>query len=294
MPTVLIGHVTGMQPGSTFKTRLELARAGLHRPTMAGIAGTAKTGAESIVISGGYEDDKDSGDEVIYTGQGGNDLNSKRQIADQTMTRGNAALKKSCEAGLPVRVIRGAGGEPPYAPSVGYRYDGLYRVEDYWAKPGRSGFRIWQFELVRHEGKPSTQLEIGGLPTVPAPRTETMVQRIVRNTAASQRVKELYGNRCQICGIGVPTKDGGRYSEGAHVRPLGRPHDGPDNESNILCLCPNHHAQLALGGLVIEQRGIVLDAATGESIGKLTSAPSHHVQDAHLAYRLKMKPNEPN
>jgi len=27
-----------------------------------------------------------------------------------------------------------------------------------------------------------------------------------------------------------------------HLRPLGHPHDGPDNESNMLVWCPNHHA----------------------------------------------------
>jgi hypothetical protein len=33
----------------------------------------SQTGAESIVVSGGYEDDEDHGDTIIYTGHGGND-----------------------------------------------------------------------------------------------------------------------------------------------------------------------------------------------------------------------------
>lgn len=57
--------------GDTFKRRRTLARARVHRPTMAGICGTRASGAESIVVSGGYEDDEDYGDEIIYTGQGG-------------------------------------------------------------------------------------------------------------------------------------------------------------------------------------------------------------------------------
>lgn len=48
----------------------------------------------SIVMSGGYEDDVDNSEDVIYTGQGGNNLTGdRRQIKDQKMTKGNLALK---------------------------------------------------------------------------------------------------------------------------------------------------------------------------------------------------------
>lgn len=50
--------------------------------------------AVSIVVSGQYEDDQDNYEEVVYTGQGGNDLlGNKRQIKDQVMERGNLGLK---------------------------------------------------------------------------------------------------------------------------------------------------------------------------------------------------------
>lgn len=50
--------------------------------------------AVAIVMSGQYEDDLDNSDEVVYTGQGGNDLlGNKRQISDQAMVRGNLGLK---------------------------------------------------------------------------------------------------------------------------------------------------------------------------------------------------------
>lgn len=48
----------------------------------------------SIVMSGGYEDDVDNSEDVVYTGQGGNDLlSTKKQIKDQKMEKGNLALK---------------------------------------------------------------------------------------------------------------------------------------------------------------------------------------------------------
>nr|WP_307962159.1 YDG/SRA domain-containing protein [Salinispora arenicola] len=64
-----------------------------------------------MVVSGGYVDDEDYGTEIVYTGQGGNDPTTKRQIADQQLTRGNLGLARSQIDGNPVRVVRGAGGD---------------------------------------------------------------------------------------------------------------------------------------------------------------------------------------
>ena len=48
----------------------------------------------AIVLSGQYEDDLDNSEDVVYTGQGGNNLlGNKRQVQDQVMERGNLALK---------------------------------------------------------------------------------------------------------------------------------------------------------------------------------------------------------
>ena len=50
--------------------------------------------AVSIVLSGQYEDDLDNFEEIVYTGQGGNNLlGDKRQIKDQVMRLGNLGLK---------------------------------------------------------------------------------------------------------------------------------------------------------------------------------------------------------
>ena len=50
--------------------------------------------AVAIVLSGQYEDDLDNSEDVIYTGQGGNNLlGDKKQMHDQKMERGNLALK---------------------------------------------------------------------------------------------------------------------------------------------------------------------------------------------------------
>ena len=61
------------------------------------------------MVSGGYVDDQDLGDVIIYTGAGGNDPNTGRQVADQSIDHpNNAGLVTSELSGLPVRVTRGA------------------------------------------------------------------------------------------------------------------------------------------------------------------------------------------
>ena len=64
------GELNGVVVGRVFADRAALAAASVHRPSQAGICGSRKISAESIVVSGGYEDDSDFGDEIIYTGQG--------------------------------------------------------------------------------------------------------------------------------------------------------------------------------------------------------------------------------
>jgi putative restriction endonuclease len=144
----IFGDVPGHPEGSRYRNRWELHQARVHGPTMAGIWGGEREGAESIVLNGGYEDDVDSGDVITYTGHGGNDMNTGEQIANQELSRGNQALARNSETGLPVRVIRGPK-SGKFGPMEGYRYDGLYTVEKYWSESGKSGNLIWRFRLVK-------------------------------------------------------------------------------------------------------------------------------------------------
>ncbi|MEN6640961.1 MAG: YDG/SRA domain-containing protein [Armatimonadia bacterium] len=143
------GSIQGVDPGTWFEDRRALHEAGVHRPLQAGICGSAAEGAESIVMSGGYEDDEDHGDVIIYTGHGGNDTETGQQIADQELTRQNLALARNAMDGTPVRVIRGSGHNSLFAPARGYRYDGLFEVQEYWQERGRSGFMVWRYRLVK-------------------------------------------------------------------------------------------------------------------------------------------------
>jgi len=70
------GEISGIIEGQEFSDRVTLAAAGIHKPTQAGISYSEKDGADSIVLSGGYADDEDFGDLIVYTGMGGRDQNT--------------------------------------------------------------------------------------------------------------------------------------------------------------------------------------------------------------------------
>lgn len=292
------GEIDGFPPGSWFPDRHSLAAARVHTPLQKGISGDREFGAESIVLSGGYEDDEDFGDVILYTGQGGNE--GGRQVAPQALLKGNLALARSCVIGRPVRVIRGARHVfrriPDLRVDAGYRYDGLYRVESFWRSAGRSGLPIWRFRLIRLPQSDAQDREAAGVAEDSPPydrtdgplaRYEATIQRLARNTEMAIAVKAIYSSRCQVCGTTVTTP-AGDYAEAAHIRPLGSPHDGPDHPSNLLCLCPNHHVMFDLGGFVIRDDLTLMNPTTGELLGRLHAHPDHVIERAHLAYHRSL------
>jgi len=232
-------------------------------------------------MSGGYEDDLDEGTWIVYTGQGGNDPNSGRQIADQTLTRGNLALTVNEAEGLPVRVIRGAGHRSKFSPARGLRYDGLYYVDDHWREVGKAGFLIWRFLLRKADVVAPVYLEPVGGEQRAADRKIVQVQRIIRNTVVATRVKHIHRHQCQICAIRLDTA-AGPYAEGAHIRPLGRPHNGPDVPANILCMCPNHHLLFDKGAFTVADNFSLLGIN-----GALRVVAKHEVGREYLAYHRK-------
>ena len=104
-----------------------------------------------------------------------------------------------------------------------------------------------------------------------ARRSRTENYRILRDTTLARTIKALHGNRCQICGTALPLTDGSSYGEAHHIKPLGKPHNGPDVEGNILVLCPNHHALCDLGALQI-------------SLEALRTHPEHRISREFIDY----------
>jgi len=249
----LFGEIPGIKIGDVFENRTALSNAGIHRPSMAGIWGSQETGAYSIVLSGGYEDDIDQLDYILYTGQGGQDAPGGHQVKDQEFIRGNKALAINMEEHLPVRVNRGY--QVEYGPESGYRYDGIYYVNNFYKQRGKSGFFIYRFELITaqncdflNENIKSTYKEDYFF----RERRDVISSRIKRDQSIVKKVKELNNNTCQVCGEYLEGVNG-PISVGAHIRGLGGIHNGPDVISNLLCLCPNHHALFDSYGFYIDE-----------------------------------------
>tara|TARA_B110000046_G_C12940007_1_gene375344 strand:- start:118 stop:1002 length:885 start_codon:yes stop_codon:yes gene_type:complete len=282
---IIFGEITGIKEGQSFQGRKEMMPTSFHRNWGAGIDGNVSLGTAAIVLSGGYEDDKDLGDEIIYTGAGGNDANSGKQVADQTWTnRGNAGLLKSMNEGLPVRVIRGHKHKSLFSPNSGYTYAGLYSVVDAWQETGKSSFKICRFRLVyagdNTERKSAEEVELDLDHNVrEKKRVKGTVLRIVRDTKLARDIKALYNHKCQVCDVAIPTKNG-FYSEGAHIKPLGKPHNGDDSLANLICLCPNHHVMFDKGSFAISDNYDFLGAESGQ----LTVHAKHKIEKENLNY----------
>ena len=285
----IFGEIPGYGIGSWFESREALKAAGLHRHIQAGISGNSLQGADAIVVSGGYADDVDEGDRLLYTGQGGQD-EKKRQVSDQVLSRGNLALVNSEINGLPVRVIKGNSKD-------GYRYDGLFTVERHFVEPSVDGPLIFRFEMQRCStvdgaswpspvsNKSDRQAPTGN--QNPALSIST-VQRVVRNTAVSQWIKNHYEFTCQICGTQIQTPSG-PYAEGAHIRPVGGEHAGKDVIENLLCLCANCHIRFDKGSLYLESEYVV-DRVSGESQILLIKPPHQIDQDSADYHRDRFAP----
>jgi len=276
------GEIETVDVGTEFASRAELAASGVHRPTQAGISGSSNEGADSIVVSGGYDDDEDYGDYLIYGGQAGFDPNTKQQNEDAELSRGNLALVVSYNKGLPVRVTRGLGSTRQHT----YRYDGLYLVERWWVDRGRSGFRIYRFALRKIDDKPIST-PAGELP-LPASnqepdKVESYTTRIIRDTLVSETVKEIHQHFCQTCSTRIE-RPGGAYAQAAYIRPLGRPHNGPDAVDNILCLCPNCHVLFDGWAFAIEDDGSLIGALGGS----LFEREDHTVNREYLRYHRRL------
>ncbi|KAJ8770394.1 hypothetical protein K2173_015008 [Erythroxylum novogranatense] len=157
-----IGAVPGVEVGAIFFFRMEMCLIGLHSPSMAGIdymslkvSQEEEPLAVSIVSSGGYEDNVEDENVLIYSGHGGNINRKDKEIMDQKLERGNLALEKSLHRGNEVRVVRGLRDPTSTSPAGKvYVYDGLYKIQESWIEKGLSGCSVFKYKLIRVAGQP--------------------------------------------------------------------------------------------------------------------------------------------
>ncbi len=281
---LVFGEIEGVRVGQIFKDRAELSNARVHGPTMSGIWGREKEGSCSIVLSGGYEDDIDELNYIHYTGQGGQDKPGGKQVANQEYTRGNKGLVLSHKYNLPVRVTRGF--QITNGPTSGYRYDGLYYVKKYERIVGKSGFYICRFHLTSEKEIDKLEEELKSTLKSEYKRVErssATVNRLKRNIKISEELKLIYGYKCQVCNVFLKTPSV-PVAIGAHIKPLGKPHNGPDVIENMICLCPNHHEQFDDYGYYLDPETLEIKGLEGYEGKKINLNKKHKIDKEFLKY----------
>eukprot|EP00058_Branchiostoma_floridae_P015066 XP_002600554.1 hypothetical protein BRAFLDRAFT_205176 [Branchiostoma floridae] len=235
VPPNHFGPIPGVPVGTMWKFRVQASEAGVHRPHVSGIHGRETEGAYSIVLSGGYEDDKDDGEEFLYTGSGGRDLSGNKRTAeqscDQKLTKMNLALARNCAAALdtkkgadskerwqegkPVRVLRNCKGRKhsTYAPEEGNRYDGIYKIVKYWPAKGKSGFLVWRYKLRRDDPEAAPWTKEGQKTVKKLGLTMQYPDGYLEAQAAKEKEKEG----------GTPAKGKGKRKRGSDGRNEGTP-----------------------------------------------------------------------
>jgi hypothetical protein len=109
---------------------------------------------------------------------------------------------------------------------------------EHWEAQGLERFLQWKNDFYRARNLEAVDIDIEERDVgeeirlrgsdEPPQRRETMVNRVIRDSALSRFLKSLYNHRCQICEFTFRLTAGRRYAETHHIRPLGRKHNGID------------------------------------------------------------------
>lgn len=151
----VLGH-NGLTPGDWWPLQMAALYAGAHGSAIKGICGSPTVGAYSIVVSGSsavyHSLDTDNGEILHYS------ADSPRTNLPSAPSADTRALQRSLATRGPVRVLRSAGrgagaGTRVWAPEVGIRYDGLYRVVAQMHDTTATGHGYLKFRLRRIQGQ---------------------------------------------------------------------------------------------------------------------------------------------
>jgi hypothetical protein len=105
----------------------------------------------------------------------------------------------------------------------------------------------------------------------PPKKIETIIYRILRDTALARQIKKLHNDECQLCGRRITISKQKNYSEAHHIKPLGGDHNGLDVRENIIVLCPDHHVQCDYGAIQL-------------SLQDISSIPGHRISQEFIDY----------
>lgn len=127
-----------------------------------------------------------------------------------------------------------------------------------------------------HKGKPLPVPAAGA----EASRRLVNVKQLIRRADNRRFVQRLYSGTCQLSGVVLRLPGGNFTVDCAHVRPLGDPHNGPDDVKNMLSLSPTMHRLLDRGCIRIDPGNFSVNLLHGNDVPhlpKLFVKPEHHL-----------------
>jgi 5-methylcytosine-specific restriction enzyme A len=98
-------------------------------------------------------------------------------------------------------------------------------------------------------------------------RRESIITEFVRSSRVRVSVLRRAEGRCEYCGTsGFVTASGSIYLETHHIIPLSE--NGPDNDENVVALCPNDHRQAHFGTAASQMRAVLAEIVSGKRKGR--------------------------
>ena len=105
-----------------------------------------------------------------------------------------------------------------------------------------------------------------------------------RNLSIVKYLKNLYKDKCQICGEAIEISQDNFLSEVHHIKPLGV-HNGPDVIDNAIVLCPNHHTMFDRGAITIDiDKKIVIHFNPENPLNNKHIELKHEINASYIAF----------
>ena len=142
----VFGH-NSIPVGQWWPLQICALRDGAHGSVAGGMSHQMDEGVRSVVLNTHYDGcDVDDGEVIWYSMPGSTTNADPNRIADTAATE---AMQLSRSLNRPIRVLRGKGAGWNGRPSVGIRYDGLYRITDEETGYNSKGGLFVRFKLER-------------------------------------------------------------------------------------------------------------------------------------------------
>jgi len=163
-------------------------------------------------------------------------------------------------------------------------FSGVYEIKNEFAND------ISKLSTPKKESSPTKSSEKSQEIIIPmdydgAPEKDVSeVIRFIRDTEKSKLLKKKYDNRCQVCNYRITVNSNRNYSEVHHILPL--KDGGPDNFSNMVVLCPTHHAEFDYKVIGISLDGKSVINKEGKKIGILNMQNDHKINKNNIKFHL--------